>query len=1005
MENELKSQLLQEYRACRALYADFSQAIKNLLEQLLAEGRVKFQQSSCREKDEAKLAEKIDRKKAEGKIYQKLDDIEDLAGARIIFYLEEDKASFIQLLHKELGEEGVISSESKRKLRGYRADHFILKLSPEREDLAEYRRFQGLKCELQLTTVLHHAWSELEHDVVYKPNGSKELLDSLGFDAITEGFEEIMEKHIVPASLRFAHLAKMNKSLMSAADFFGRDFLAEVTMATDNDSLYEYLEILEQFGSRKPQETVSLIRAILAKPAIEKVERSRFGKRIFYGKGNLEIRLKCLQVLSRIRYHQPDDFLEIAQKMSMPHVDSALRKEALDAVKGFAEYDLNVLKQIGYLPHRHTLDFMLSWSEEIRMQSLDFIEVACKELLATGAEGRMATTPDTLTVSFGAVQPTDFLKKIRRETIDFLISIYEAFTEEHDRLRVVKTLHHAFELPHSVKYGDDLKDMVVEDVNYLIPMWSKLLFDENGQLACPISVAEEIHEQLARIKRGERYFTDDARLLLERLLANPLYQKAFLLVGSDFTHGVENDWKRDEKARTQMIDDAVAGLSHENIRGWIEDLNAIAKSYGAIEAWQYQPFSGFLQKIAEKRPELAQILVQDALLHEMPLVRFCSDCLHGFRRAKRMDIWDSVVAQMVAKKDIEYVKSICWALVIDRDLDVKEHARPEDTQLLSQIAQRAGDFNFSKDIFENDYNYHHVLVNALTRNLAVSPEVLGELLVDEIVAFPQISPLFAREIHSALIRDWLKPTDIGNDLKGKILDWLITVPNLDWDAQEIAVQLTGNDARALLEFFLARIEYEADLKEDENIEDGEDFEPIRYEAIPYHFNPEFQGIMENEVNLPAIVKPWLEKMTDDWSVYNYCVSKLLGHTGKGFHAILQGLLSEGGDENIGRTINLMSGFDRSDFDTVLMIARHTENDEILARLNSMLTSTGVVSGEDGIAKVFEKRAEKLMEFANDPNEKFRKFATDAAQMLKRLANAEYVNAVERKEVMKIEFES
>lgn len=1005
MADESKSQFLQEYRGRRALYADFSNALRNLLEQLLADGNVKFQQTSSREKDEVKLEEKIDRKKAEGKVYQKLEEIEDLAGVRIIFYLEEEKTKFINLLHEEFGKNGIVSVESKRKLRGYRADHFILKLNPERERLAEYRRFQGLKCELQLTTVLHHAWSELEHDVVYKPNGNKELLSSLGFDAIAEGFEEIMEKHIVPASLRFAHLVKMNDDLMSAAEFFGQDFLAEVTSAKDNDSLYEYLEILEQFGSWKPQETVAIVRAILfSKPAMEKIERSRFGRRVFYGKGNLEIRLKCLKVLSRIRYLQPDDFLEIVQKMSVPQEDDVVRKEVLEAIKKFAEYDLNVLQKIGYRPHRHILDFMLAWNEKERIRSLDFVEVACKELLATSAEGRAATTPDTLTVSFGAVQPTDFLKKIRRDTVDFLISIYSTLTNERDLLRVVKTIHRAFELPHNVKYSDDLEDMVMDDVQHLIPTWSKLLFDENGCLTCHLSIAEEIHEQLARHKRGERYFTDDARFLLQRLLANKLYQKAFLLAGNDFTRGVENDFKDDEEAREQIIDAAVAGLSNENIQAWIEDLNAIARSYGVIETWQYQPFSRFLQKMAKNHPELAQIVVQDALLHEMPLARFCADFLHGFRRANRMDIWDSVIPQMVAKKDIEHVKSICWALMIDRDLDVKEHARPKDIQLLGRIAQRIGDFDFPKEQLEKDYNYHHVLVNALTRNLAASPEILGKLLIDEIIAHPEISPLFVRELHAALIRDWLKLADISDELRLKILNWLVTVPNLDWDAQEIAVQITDNNAKTLLEFFLARIEHEVNLKEDENIEDSEVFEPIRYEAIPYHFNPGFQGIMENEADLRIILKSWLEKMTDDWSVYNYCVSKLLGHTGKGFHVILQGLL-DGGDVNIGRAVNLISGFDRSDFDTVLMIAQHTENDEILSRLSGMLTSTGVVSGEDGIAKVFEKRAVKLMEFANDPNEKFRNFATEGAKMLKQMANHEYVDAAERKEVMKIKFES
>ena len=46
---------------------------------------------------------------------------------------------------------------------GYRADHFIVKLS---KDHPKFKKFKGLRCELQIQTLLNHAYSETTHDIL-----------------------------------------------------------------------------------------------------------------------------------------------------------------------------------------------------------------------------------------------------------------------------------------------------------------------------------------------------------------------------------------------------------------------------------------------------------------------------------------------------------------------------------------------------------------------------------------------------------------------------------------------------------------------------------------------------------------------------------------------------------------------------------------------------------------------------------------------------------------------
>jgi putative GTP pyrophosphokinase len=51
---------------------------------------------------------------------------------------------------------------------GYQSVHFIVKLSETRINLPEYKQYKNLMCEIQVRTVMQHAWAEIEHDIQYK---------------------------------------------------------------------------------------------------------------------------------------------------------------------------------------------------------------------------------------------------------------------------------------------------------------------------------------------------------------------------------------------------------------------------------------------------------------------------------------------------------------------------------------------------------------------------------------------------------------------------------------------------------------------------------------------------------------------------------------------------------------------------------------------------------------------------------------------------------------------
>ncbi|MES2438858.1 MAG: hypothetical protein V4584_07320 [Verrucomicrobiota bacterium] len=124
---------------------------------------------TSRVKGRESFAEKLNRK---GGKYEKLGDVTDLVGIRIITYLTGDVDRIADLIEAEFVVDRA-NSVDKRLYEdpdrfGYKSLHYVVELPPPRTTLAEYRPFEGIKAEIQVRTIIQHAWAEIEHDLGYK---------------------------------------------------------------------------------------------------------------------------------------------------------------------------------------------------------------------------------------------------------------------------------------------------------------------------------------------------------------------------------------------------------------------------------------------------------------------------------------------------------------------------------------------------------------------------------------------------------------------------------------------------------------------------------------------------------------------------------------------------------------------------------------------------------------------------------------------------------------------
>ena len=85
------------------------------------------------------------------------------------------------------------------------SENWVVELTEARCTLPEYRRFSGLRCEIQVQTILDHAWAEMAHETIYKPM-SDEGFGAAAVDAMRKRLRKVMRDYLQPAG--WAHFRR-----------------------------------------------------------------------------------------------------------------------------------------------------------------------------------------------------------------------------------------------------------------------------------------------------------------------------------------------------------------------------------------------------------------------------------------------------------------------------------------------------------------------------------------------------------------------------------------------------------------------------------------------------------------------------------------------------------------------------------------------------------------------------------------------------------------------------
>lgn len=145
---------------------EFSEAIEDVLD----DAGVVYDRVATRVKGWPSLKKKAKKRDADGAptYPDPWNDIHDLVGARVTVFNSTVIPQAIDILGRSFTVLRSVDKAAETRISGsfgYGSHHLVLQVNDSLEELAEY---EGFTFEVQIRTVLQHAWAEFEHDIRYK---------------------------------------------------------------------------------------------------------------------------------------------------------------------------------------------------------------------------------------------------------------------------------------------------------------------------------------------------------------------------------------------------------------------------------------------------------------------------------------------------------------------------------------------------------------------------------------------------------------------------------------------------------------------------------------------------------------------------------------------------------------------------------------------------------------------------------------------------------------------
>lgn len=939
--------MLKKYKEQRPIYKDFCESISLILKVLLSESPIKKYHITFREKDPDSLAKKI----KDNHEIKEIEEFKDLAGCRVAFYIESDIEIFKKYIFSAfniIDEKPHYPGIDKNNI-GYHATHMLVSLKEDRANLPEYSRFKGLKCEIQLTTILYHAWSEVEHDITYKiPEDIAEKFPQQ-YEAIKGRFEDVMKTYIQPAQHDLNFIAKMYQELEEGKNVFSPDFFNSLKNAKSNNVLYERLKLLSKYigslSSNKALENLEILN--IAEVSLKKAKKFKI-KKIMTALGELpgysyaDVADVCLDVLDRLKYVYFAEVFAFLCRLSID-AQTQIRVKALDILKKMA--------QCVYYPEEKKVVFdpqlrVLKEIEKMKPADLikyqDAIVAISGQLLDSSYDGRSYNYRE-VTMHRGPLPYNPVLDKNRRKIILILQRLYGR-VKSNKKIKIIEVFKHISYHSGQPSVGE-FHDMILRNINNLMSFYSDIISNSDNL------VLKEIEFQL---KLFLNVITEKSGLIKIQKLqiainGNVEYQifKAFTGFDSILMGFLDHD--KFEIDQREKISNYINLINNKTFSRWQSRISKILEDLSTLGEGPYPYCNIFLYELAKKKPKIAERMIKK---NSSRLEPFLIDLITGIYASDNKKIGESILNSWI--DHAEYL-SVC--------ADLPSRLRKSNIPMLQSV------FNKAKKI--GDVTAFRKIIYSIVENYEISGSGKG-LFLRTIVALEGL------EAPEWIYGVWFKKSLLFESLNQHdwrlILRSLVRLPNIDYRSENLLLIAGQKFPEEFVNFFYQRVVYYS--------KNGKINE---YRVMPFEFYHLKNVLTANAAIITREIFEWFN--SEDW-LFSWngasLLKELFPSSNKVVHDEVIKLVKSATMKNIKVVFSIMRVYEDSELVQkackVLVknrgIAKKYKN-EIFVFLSQM----GVMSGDYGLLNGYLSKKKSIQQWKSDRSDLVRDFAADYEKYL------------------------
>lgn len=936
-------QLKGNYTKRQHIYGALAESIQSIVERLLKAHNIRFQLVSNRIKDPDSFAEKL---RTGSHRITSFEQMADIAGCRVIFYLEGDAKKFAEILEEEFE---IVKRDDKVPEDDYNGYHRVVKLKSPRADLPEYKEFQGMQCEIQLTTVPFHAWSEMNHDLIYKDRDQLEDFDPEGYGAIKQILRETMRDYIKPAVQKFEIAEALAVRIREGQQVLGPDFLSTIPSSSSNNEMYEKLKQLEkyvgQLGVTKLAKETDIVGLLDASFEQSKKNKTENIKSAYYGdipgKTAGDILSVIIDTFDKpgLKYYHYEQTLDwLVRHYSIADTDDA-KKKITTAISQLARYDYYVLKQTGY-------QFQVKLVELLEAKSINEIVdnnapyfVALESLLATEISGE-SFDPKTqaLTIMQGGLVHNEELAAIRQAALNMLFKAYKEANSMPVKKEVLRILSRAALLPQSGDYSDEIRDMVLGNAKSIMSFYASVAKDT------PNPLLMNIEEDCGRLHK--RYGDESLQPMLSQIIneakKRPEYQVYRIICGYTDEIAYTRHWPGNTKELEEVIDRYITTMTAEKYPYWTKIILAMTKSYRPGTR-SLTHLSTFLHQVGKKAPEFALVLIDK---HVDELGFGMQSLLAGLLISDMRETAITKIDEFIESG--KYLEPIALAFSQDR----------YDTERLVKI--------LDKSVEQGDASSLIATLQSLVSAYDTTQDK-KDVRSAVLKAIKELNKLDVTNWAGAVwYIPWLK--DLIEDLSGSerqaLLDGLLNEDHLDYDSLALLASVAKNEPAGIIKFFEKRVKNQI----------GKD--SFSFDAIPYSLDELSETLAPNA---PVVLKEIMSWYKKDEALFHWEASRFIADLFPSFSEPLPTELKkivESGQEDEVKNIvlRILREYNGQPFVHEILkevIAKY--GNKFDSEINMGFLSTGVVTGEYGIVNAFSAKLEEIKSWEEDENKNVREF--------------------------------